>query len=463
MSFAETNAILTPIDELRAGIAGTVVLPGDLDYDAARRAWNLTVEQHPAVILIAENAQDIAEGVRFARANGLGIAVQATGHGVILPANDALLIITAHLNDVVIDAAAQTAWVSAGVKWSVVLEMAQQHGLAPLLGSSPTVGAIGYTLGGGMGWLARKYGLSADSVLEFEVVTADGEVIEVSDARNSDLFWGLRGGGGSFAIVTGMRIRLYPVTTVYGGSLIYPIEQAKEVFTFFREWIKWLPDEWTASIAVMHMPEDPALPPFLNGKSVVMVNGCYCGPVEHGHLMLHTWLEWNAPIFNGFRPMPFTEVGLISNDPQDPMPGKSTGAWLADLSDETIDTLLAHVGQSSTILKTEIRYAGGAIARIHDNVNAYGHRHDTLLLQCVGITPTPEAFQQVVQASEALKAALQSHLTGGVYMNFIEGDEARERTHSGYTQEKVQRLADLKAKYDPDNLFRFGYKFTGQR
>lgn len=200
MTLASIDSLLSPVVTLRNTISGMVVLPGDTDYDLARLAWDLNVDQHPALILFPATAQDVAEGVAFARAQHLGIAIQSTGHGVILPADDCLLIVTTHLAEVSVNAADQTAWVGAGVLWGEVLEATQAQGLAPLLGSSPGVGAVGYTLGGGMGWLARKHGLAADSVLEFEVVTANGRLQIANGDVNPDLFWALRGGG-SFAIV----------------------------------------------------------------------------------------------------------------------------------------------------------------------------------------------------------------------------------------------------------------------
>lgn len=232
--------------QLRTSQSGKVIIPDDPDYDAARQAWNLAVNQHPAFIIVAKSADDIAVAVRFASMQDLSIAVQATGHGVIREASDSLLIVTSQMTNVRVDPNTRTAWIGAGVKWGRVLAQTQAVGLAPLLGSSPDVGAVGYTLGGGMGWLARKYGLSADSVNRFELVTADGKIVTASKDENTDLFWGLRGGGGNFGVITGMEIRLYPVTTVYGGNLFYPVQKAKEVFTHYRQWIADAPDELTS-------------------------------------------------------------------------------------------------------------------------------------------------------------------------------------------------------------------------
>lgn len=451
--------VVLAVETLRTDVQGTVIVPGDQQYDAARQAWNLSVDQFPAVILIAEKAADIAAGIRFARAHDLGVAVQSTGHGVILPANDCLLIITAHLTGVTVDVETQTVWIEAGVKWGAVVEKTQPLGLLPLLGSSSGVGAVGYTLGGGMGWLARKYGMAADSVVEFEIVTADGQLRRASETENADLFWALRGGGkGNFGVVTAMRVQLYPVTTVYAGSAIYPLADAKEVFAFYREWIKYLPEEWTTSIAIMHFPPLPELPPFLRGQSTVMVTGCYCGDVQEGVMMAQALLDWKQPIVSTFHLMPMTESDTISNDPFDPIPARSSGAWLTDLSDETVDVLLAYAGSpTSPFVKAEVRHAGGAIAQVPAAHNAYDHRTATLILQCIGMTPTSEAVEHFHETMASMKRALQPHLTGGVYMNFLEGHEAHRETANAFVAEKFRRLSELKAKYDPENLFRFGY------
>jgi hypothetical protein len=449
------------LDELKKQLQGNLFVPGDIDYETNRKAWNLTVDQRPAVIVVAKSAEDVAAAVRFAREEEMGIAVQSTGHGVVRAADDALLLITSHMNHVHIDAEAQTAWIEAGVVWRQVLEKAQQAGLTPLLGSSPGVGAVGYTLGGGMGWLARKYGLAADSVIFFEVVTADGQIRRVSSGENSDLFWGMRGGGGSLAIVTGMEVQLYPVTTVYGGNLIYPAEMAKEVITFYREWIASAPDELTSSFSIMNLPPIPDVPEFLRGKSVVMIRGCYAGSVEEGEALVQQWLDWNPPLANLFGVMPFTQVGMISNDPENPSAAMSSGAWLRELSDEAIDTLVQYGvsrNGSCPLVFTEVRHAGGAISRVDKNANAYGNRDAAHIIQMVGMLPVPESSSSVEQYMTQFKQALQPHLTGGVYMNFLEGEESRKRVKDGYREENFRRLTEIKAQYDPENFL--GYSFN---
>lgn len=448
------------LDDLRSQVNGEVLTPGDARYDEARKAWNLATEQHPALIVVAQRAQDIVAAVRFAARAGLGIGVQSTGHGVVRPADGNLLIITSRMTDVRVDAGSQSAWIEAGAKWGLVLEKAQAVGLAPLLGSSPGVGVVGYTLGGGMGWLARKYGLAADSVRYFELVTPDGQLLHASATENADLFWGLRGGGGNFGVITGMEIQLYPVTTVYGGSLIYPAEQAKAVLMRYRDWIAGAPDELTTSVALMNFPPVPAVPEFLRGKSAIMINGCFAGDPAQGEALVRPWLDWMQPMVSTFRTMPFSEVASISNDPTDPLPGTSTGAWLRDLSDETIDIVVRYalsVNGSSPITKTEIRHAGGAITRVNAQAAAYGNRDSELILNLISVIPTSEARQRVEQYNAAFKRELQPHLTGGVYMNFLDGQEARARTKDAYAPEAYDRLVALKARLDPENRFRFSF------
>lgn len=446
---------LESIDVLREHLQGKALIPGDVGFDEAHTVWNLSFQHHPALVVLAENADDVVAAVRYAREANLPVAVQSTGHGLARPADGALLIITSAMNKVVVNAETHTAWVEAGALWRHVLDKAQAVGLAPLLGSSPEVGAIGYTLGGGMGWLARKYGMAVDSVRYFEVVTASGEKIRASETENPNLFWGLRGGGGSLAIVTGMAIKLYPVTTIYGGNLIYPVEQAKEVYTFFRQWIATLPDEMTASIALMNMPPLPEVPEFLRGRSVVMVRGAYTGDPSKGAALVQPWLDAMPPMANLFRLMPFSEVGLISDEPADPTPASSSGAWLRELPDEAIDTIIQYgvAAHGSPLVFTEIRFAGGAIARNDANATAYSNRDATLLLHTLAITPTPQAFESARQFQAQFRAAMQPYLTGGVYMNFLEGEEKQARTQEGYSPEKYRRLQAIKAKYDPDNLF----------
>jgi FAD/FMN-containing dehydrogenase len=450
------------IDELRSRLAGELLRPGDADYDAARTGYNLIVDQRPALIVVPETTGDVVEAVDYARAEGLGISMLATGHGAALPAgDDCLLIATRRLDDVRIDAEARTAWVGAGVKWAVVLQAAQEHGLAPLLGSSPDVGAVGYTLGGGMGWLARKYGLSADHVRRFEVVTADAEVRTVSAGENPDLFWALRGGGGgTLGVVTGIEIDLFPVTTVYAGNLLYPAEMAREVAARYRDWIVDAPDELTSSFAFVNLPVVPIIPDFLQGRSFAIVRGCYCGPVEQGEELLRYWKDWRAPEIDLFGPMSFGDAGLISMEPVDPLPAMATAEWLTDIDDELVDVLARRVlepSEPSAVLVAEVRHAGGAVSAVDPSTAAYGNREAQHVLEIVGILPTPEIAMAFEAQVAGIKQEIGPHATGGTYINFLELDEKRRRTRAAFSAESWSRLLAIKAEVDPDNLFRHGF------
>ncbi len=453
----------SPFAQLQMQVQGQVITPEDPGYDEARLAWNRRVEQHPAVIVVAVSAQDVATAVTFAQEQRMGVAVQGTGHGNVRPADDCVLILTREMNGVTVDPDAQTARVEAGVKWGAVLAKAQQHGLAPLLGSSPTVGAVGYTLGGGLGWLGRKYGLSADNVLAFELVTTDGQLRRAAADENSDLFWGLRGGGGSLGIVTSMTIRLFSVTQVYAGNLFYPASMAQEVFRHYRAWIADAPDELTSSVLIMNFPPIPDLPDFLRGQSFALVRGCYCGPITEGEKLLRHWRDWLPPLIDDFKTIPFSAAATISNDPVDPMPGFTSGAWLRELSDDTIDAIVryaAGLDDPSPLVFAEVRHAGGAIKRVGKETAVYGNRESELLLSLVGVAPTPEAHQYLVAYTGQLKEALRPSLTGGVYMNFLEGVESQQRIRDGLTAGGHERLTTLKAQLDPGNLFCYSFNIS---
>lgn len=451
------------LEELRARITGEVYSPGEPGYEQARLAWNTAVEQHPALIVAARSAADVVEAVCFAGQAGMGVAVQGTGHGLKQPANGALLIQTAGLSMLKIDAEEQTAWIGAGLKWGAVLEQAQQVGLAPLLGSTTDVGVIGYTLGGGLGWLGRKYGLALDSVLAFELVTAQGELITASAEQHADLFWGLRGGGAGLAVITAMKMRLYPVQVVYAGNLLYPIEMAKEVMQRYRAWAQSAPDELTSSVVLMNYPPLDVVPEPLRGKSFVMVRGAYCGSLEEGEAMLRYWREWRAPALDMFGPLPFSQADLISNDPKDPMGDVTSGVWMDGMPDEAIDTLIQYtVPQAGPpmVLLTEVRHAGGIIARQPVESAAYSNRSGEFLVFSLALVFAPEQIAGVRGHIRAMQAVLSPWLSGGAYLNFLGMDEVQKRLGEVFSAAALEKLRAIKAQYDPFNLFRYGLKLT---
>jgi len=445
--------------ELQAQIHGRVITPDGADYDQLRQPWSLSVNQHPALILVPEDTDDVVAGVRFARETGLGVAVQSTGHGPQRPADDSLLILTSRLASVEVDPEARVARVGAGVLWHHVLAVTAQYGLAPLLGSSPHVGVVGYSLGGGIGWLVRRYGLAADSVRAVELVTADGVLRRASADENADLFWGLRGGGGNFGVVTALEFELYPVATLYGGHLLYPADRIGDVLRFFRQWTATTPAALTSSLAVIKFPPLPALPEHLRGRTVVIVRAAYAGPAAAGAALLQPWLDWQTPLENNFREMPFSEVGTISNDPVAPSAGYGTNVMFDALSDDALDAIARHAtNPASPLLIAELRHVGGAMSQVADEANAIGNRDVQYILQFGGLVATPDAYQAVGAYIRTFREALAPYASNGVYLNFMSGSEARGRAADAYGAPKLERLQILKRLYDPDNLFRYAYQ-----
>ncbi|MBZ0284735.1 MAG: FAD-binding oxidoreductase [Anaerolineae bacterium] len=458
MDFTHTTV---DVQQLQQQVIGRVLTPDNADYEQMRHGHNLSINQYPALILMARNAQDVVAGVRFAREAGLNIAVQSTGHGLQHPANDSLLIITSRMKGVQADFEARTVQVEAGVVWQEVLDVVTPHGLAPLLGSSPHVGVVGYSLGAGIGWLVRRYGFAGDSIRWIDVVTADGVLRRASPTENSDLFWGLRGGGGNFGVVTALAFDLYPVASIYGGSLTYSAEVIGEALRFFRDWIKTVPDELTSSIAIFKFPSLPQLPEAMRGKIQVVVRAAFVGDPTEGAAWIQQWVDWCAPVANTFRELPFSEIGAVSNDPVDAAPVYGSNETLNDLSDEAIDVVVRYATNSaSPIMMMEFRHAGGAVTRVAPDANAIGNRDAQLFLQMGGMTPDDAARERMRAYIAEYRNAMQPYLRGGVYLNFMVGTEAQNRAKDAYLPENYERLVALKAKYDPDNVFRFTYQLV---
>jgi FAD/FMN-containing dehydrogenase len=381
-----------------------------------------------------------------------------TGHGAKYPADDSLLIVTSRLNAGKVDAQARTARVEGGAIWQDVLDAATPHGLAPLLGTSPHVGVVGYTLGGGIGWLARRYGLAADSVRSLEIVTPDAVLRHASPTENSELFWGLLGGGGNFGIVTALEFALYPVATLYGGILTYPGEVAADALRFYREWLKSIPDELTTHFAIFKYPNIPQAPEAIRGKIHAVMRAAYSGSGAEGERLIRPWLEWQTPLSNSFREMPFAEVATISNDPVDPTPTHTGNDMLNELSDEVIEIIVRYAtNPASPLIFNELRHAGGAIAHANPNAKAVGNRDANFYFTIGGLAFTPEIRTAMVEYIRQYKAALRPYLHGGIYLNFTGSNEAHARVRDAYSPQSYERLVALKKKVDPQNLFRYSY------
>lgn len=449
------------LEAFRARLRGDAYAPGEAGYDGARSAWNLAADQHPSLVVMAEDAADVIAAVRLARERDLGVGVMATGHGAASLPHGGVLVNTSRMKGVRVDPEARTARVQPGVKWSDLIPKAQKFGLAGLLGSTSDVGVVGYTMGGGFAWLGRKYGFNADSVREAEVVTADGELLRVSAEEHPDLLWGLKGGAGNFGIVTSLEISLYPLTEVYGGNLFYPLEKAPEVLEHYARWIETLPDEMTTAVVFLNFPPIPEIPEPLRGRSFIAVRVCYSGkPAEAGEELVRPWREgFGEPLVDGVRTMPYAEMDSISMDPVDPLEVELHVERLGELSPEAIAALVEVAGANSgsPLIILEVRQLGGALACEPASPSAIGHRDSRFIMSAIGATPTPEMAEAVEAHLVRVAEAMRPFATGATYVNFLDLQRATpDRVRAAYPPEIWERLVDLKDRYDPDNTFRFG-------
>lgn len=324
---------------LRAGLQGEVFLPGEPGFAEAVKSWVTNLQHTPDIVVMPESADDVSTAMVFAADQDLKVAVQGTGHGISIPCDAGLFLNTSRMQDVSIGPERRTARVGAGVKWASVIPLAHEHGLAPLNGSSSDVGVVGYTLGGGHGWMARKYGRAADRIIAADLVTATGEQIHVTAESHPDLFWALRGGSGNFGIVTALEFRLVPVDTIFGGDVMYPLADAKRVFTEYATWSASLPRDITTSISIMRFPPLPVLPPMLQGAELVVVRACAVGDLDAGAALIQPIRELGEPVLDTFETMPYTKIDAISMDPVDPMPMLGGTMRLKDLSPEARSTI----------------------------------------------------------------------------------------------------------------------------
>jgi FAD/FMN-containing dehydrogenase len=446
-----SNTIATPsLGTLNAMIAGDVFVPGDDGYDQARQAWDLAADQRPAVVVFAESIVDVVRAVRFARSHGMRIAPQGTGHGA-LPLEvleDAMLLRTSRMRRVGIFPAIHTARAEAGAQWEDVTVPAGEYDLAALAGSSSNVGVTGYTLGGGMGWLARRYGLAANSVTAVEIVTPDGRLVRADADHEADIFWAVRGGGGSLGVVTALEMTLYPVSELYAGALFFPIERAFEVLHAWRRWTDTVPDQLTSLGRVLRMPPSDDVPQPMRGRAFVLVEAAYLGDVQSGAALIRP-LRALGPELDTFTAIQAPALQQLHMDPESPVPGAGDGAFLAALPANAIDTLLALVGpRAQTPLQSvEIRHLGGALAREALGSGAQPKIDAQYVLFAVGIAPTPELAEAARTDARALKDALAPWHAGYDYYNFVETPAEAEVV---LPPESYERLRRIKAAYDPD-------------
>jgi len=436
---------------LAASLTGDVVAPGDKEYDLARRAWNLAVDQRPALVAFPADAADVREIVEFARVRGLRVAPQGTGHNASpLPRlDDVILLSTQRMRGVEIDVERRIARVAAGTLWIEVTEASSPHGLAPLSGSSPDVGVVGYTLGGGLSWLGRKYGLAANSVTAIELVTADGRFVRATADHEADLFWALRGGGGNLGVVCAMEFRLYEEPAVYAGMLLWPAEAAREVLAAWVEWTRTVPDEVTTSARILHVPSQPELPEVVRGRSIVVIDGAVAGGVADPAAVLAP-LRRLAPEVDTFAHVPPVALSRIHMDPEQPMPYMGHGELLDHLDAAGIDALVDVSGPESGLFMTELRHLGGAVGRVPEGAGAAARLHGEYLSFAGGMVASPEMAEAVAAGLDRLGAALAPWANGAHYLNFT---EKRVDPATFYAPADYARLQEIRATVDPRGLF----------
>jgi UDP-N-acetylenolpyruvoylglucosamine reductase len=437
-----------------AALNGKIVLPEHGAYDAARRAWNLAIDQRPAAVAFPESAQDVVGAARFAAEHGLRIAAQATGHnaGPLGPLGDTILVRTERMRGVEIDARERIARVRAGTLWLEVVEAAARRGLATLAGSSPDVGVVGYTLGGGMSFLARRYGLSSSNVHAIEAVTADGRVVRADRETEPDLFWAMRGGGGSFAVVTALELDLFPISHAYAGHLWYPIERGDEVLHAWRDLTQQrdLPDELTTVGRFVKLPPLDEIPEALRGKSFVIVEAYHVGdPAQAGELL--SPLRKLGPVSDTIDVVPIPALSHLHMDPEQPMAGAGDGVMLSALPPDALAAFVEVAGAGFPLVSVELRHLEGELGRDRPENGALSSIGAQYALYAVGVAADPQLELAAQRQVEAIKTAMVPWTAEHMYMNFA---ETSRDPASFWTEQAYHRLRRIKAAVDPDDLIR---------
>jgi FAD/FMN-containing dehydrogenase len=452
-------AATTEFERLRDSLRGPVIDPDDEGYDAVRAIWNGAIDRRPAFVARCTGVADVVAAVRFARERDLLVAVRSGGHGVGGHAlcDGGLVIDLSPMKGIRVDPAARTARAEAGVLWGELDRETQLHGLATVGGIVTHTGIAGLTLGGGIGWLMRKHGATVDNLLSVDLVTAEGEILAASEDQNPDLFWGIRGGGGNFGVVTSFEYRLHPVgPIVLAGPIFHPFEDARRVLRFYREFIATAPDELTTIFELSVAPPLPFLPEDVHGKPIVMVGACYAGAPEEGIEVMRPLKESGNPIVDLLEPKLYTALQSMF-DPF--VPHGWHRYWksveLPPLTDEAIDTLVEHSSAPTSPKSYSIVFQlGGALARAGEGETAFSQRDaaHNVNINAVWTEGDPEGERHVAWARDFF-SAMQPHAGGRVYLNFL-GDEGAERVRQAYGDRQYERLVELKRAYDPTNFFR---------
>ena len=427
-------------------LEGRVLTPDDAGYDTARKVFNGLIDRRPALIARVAGTADVVSAVNYARENGIPLAVRGGGHNVAGNAvcDGGLVIDFSDLHEVRGDADARTAKAQGGATWYDFDQATQAHRLATTGGLVSMTGIAGFTLGGGIGWLVRKHGLTCDNLIGAEVVTADGKVVQTSETENPDLLWGLRGGGGNFGVVTSFEFRLHPLGRILGGLVAHPRDRARDVFRFFRAYGSEAPDELTLVAVFMTTPE---------GHPAVGIGACYSGPTEEAERVIKPLREFGPPMVDRMAVMPYTVLQSMMDMSA---PSGYLNYWkadfMADLSDRAIDLLIDQANaMRSPLSQIHIHQLGGAMGRVSPEATAFPRRDAGFVYNLLGLWKDPTENEVHTSWAKGAFEALRPVSIGGAYVNFL-GDDGQERVRAAYGP-NYERLAGLKKRYDPTNLF----------
>ncbi len=446
------------IADLARQFRGELIRRGDPTYDGARRVWNGVIDRYPALIARCTGVADVLAAVRFARERELVVAVRGGGHNVAGTAvcDDGVVIDLSPMKAMWVDPVARTARAQPGLLWGEFDHETQPFGLATPGGIVSHTGVSGLTLGGGLGWLMRRYGLTCDNLLSADVVTADGELVRASAEENADLFWGLRGGGGNFGIVTSFQYRLHPVgPTVLAGVILHPAARAREVLDFYRHYIASAPDELMTIVVLRKAPPAPFLPAEIHGQPVVIIGVCYAGPVEEGERVVTPLRRFGEPLADLIQPTPYaSHQAMIDATVPHGLGYYWKSEYLPPLSDALIATLTEHAWRVATPASyTAIFHMGGAVGREDPEGSAFEDRRATHAMTIDGVWSDHAASGACIAWARTFWEAVRPYSTGRVYVNFL-GEEGQDRVRQAYGAVKYERLRALKRKYDPTNFFR---------
>jgi FAD/FMN-containing dehydrogenase len=454
----ETVLSETTVEGLKKSLRGILIRRGDEDYDQARAVFNAMIDRHPALIIRCAGVADVIDSVNFARDNNLRLAVRGGGHNVTGSAvcDGGIVIDLSQMKGMRIDPVARTVRTEPGLSWGELNHDLQMFGLGASGGFVSITGIPGLTLGGGFGWLVRKHGLAMDNLLGVDIVTADGRFLTASSTQNSDLFWGVRGGGGNFGVVTSLEFQVHPVGTVLGGLVIHPVTSARDVLRLLRENVETVPDELTWGILLFTVPPVPFLPEKMHGVPVIAIGVCYAGPIEEGERVLKPLRDFGRPLADAIHVMPYSAAQTMA-DVLWP-PGHHNywkSSFLKDLSNEAIERIADHfatVPSSQTVVLVE-HDGGGAISRIGRDETAYAHRDLTYNFLISSEWADHADSERNIRWTREFWEAMQPFLAKAVYVNYT-SDEGDEVIKAAYAGNVYERLVALKNTYDPTNLFR---------